>query len=116
MALQQTHHYFDHHYDATPVVTLAALLVGLVVVGFLAVALAGHASPWLSTAAGASPASWTSNPGVSSGIADAQVEIGAATAAVPEAPAATAEYRNFGYFPDHYVNRATRIEEPIATF
>jgi hypothetical protein len=45
-----------------------------------------------------------------------QAETGVTTAAVPEAPALTAEHRNFDYFPDHYVNRGTKSEEPIATF
>jgi hypothetical protein len=116
MALQQTHRYFGRHYHATPFVKLAALLVGLVVVGSIAVALVGHAPPWLSTASGASPASWTSNSAASTAIAATQAWTGVATAAVPEAPAATAEHRNFDYFPDHYVNRATKMEEPIATF
>lgn len=40
-----------------------------------------------------------------------------ATAAVPVgAPSMKPVTREFDYFPDHYVNQATKAEEPIATF
>jgi hypothetical protein len=116
MALPQTHRYFGRHYHATPVVKLAALLVGSVVLGPIAVALVGHAPRWPSAASGASPASRTSNPGVSSGISDTHAGIGIATAAASAVPATTAAQRDFDYFPDHYLNQATKIEEPMATF
>jgi hypothetical protein len=116
MALQQTHRYSGRGDHATPLVKLVALLVGLVVFASIAVALVGPAPAWLSTASGASPASRTSNSAPSTAIPATQAETGVTTAAVPEAPALTAEHRNFDYFPDHYVNRGTKSEEPIATF
>jgi hypothetical protein len=116
MPLQQTHRYSGRRDHATPLVKFVALLVGLVVFASIAVALVGHAPAWLSTASGASPASRTSNSAASTAIPAKQAGAGVATAAIPEAPAAAAEHRNFNYFPDHYVNRATKSEEPIATF
>ena len=47
---------------------------------------------------------------------DVQAAIGAATGAVRMEAAATAPARNFDYFPGHYLNRATKIEEAVPTF
>lgn len=116
MAIQQTHRYFGRRDHATPLVKLVALLVGLFVFASIAVALVGNTPAWLSTASGALPTSRTSNSAASTAIPATEAGTGVATIAVPEAPAATAEHRNFDYFPDHYVNRATKNEEPFATF
>lgn len=47
---------------------------------------------------------------------DARATTGAAVSSAPEATATRAPTRNFDYFPDHYVNEATKPAEPIPTF
>ena len=88
---------------------IAFVLPGLAILGF-AVAIGGNSrlsSDGISRPAGASQ---MSNPGTSPTAADAQTG-GAATTVAP-----AAAQRDLDYFPDHYVNQATKIEDPIATF
>jgi hypothetical protein len=80
--------------------TLAALLAA---VG-AAIVLALVALP------GESPASPAAKPHHSTGIA------AKATSAAPAMPRSTAAPSDFDYFPDHYVNQATKIEAPIENF
>jgi orotate phosphoribosyltransferase len=97
--------------------TLKAMIVllGLASVGYVVVALAEHSAPSLLNAISQSALesqmmslapgkTWDSLAGV-------------ATAGVPTAPAAaTAAQPEVDYFPNGYVNQATKIEDPIATF
>lgn len=109
MASQQPRRYFPRSYHAAPVAKLAAFVVGLVV-SAIALALVGRAPLNAGVQAGSAP-----NAVVSSPIEATQPGLGTA-AAMPAQPAATAAQRAFDYFPDHYINQATKIEDPVATF
>ena len=105
MAIRQKRRHFGRH-NAAPV------LLGLAVLGCIAVALVVNALPTPNAASGSAPQSailllQQNAP---------RVNARAATGAVPSAPTATAPTRDFDYFPDHYVNQATKVEEPIPTF
>ena len=50
------------------------------------------------------------------GTADSPATFGRATAAVPAASSPKSVGPDFDYFPDHYLNQATRNAEPIETF
>ena len=94
---------------------IIVVLFGLVVLGYIEVAVSEHAGPALNTVSGYMLGSRMVNPEPASEAADARTGAGAAAAAVPATPAASGG-KEFDYFPDHYVNHATKVEEPIATF
>ncbi len=56
------------------------------------------------------------NPKPLAGTADVHTARPAAQVPTPDTSALKAPARDFDYFPDHYVNQATRIEEQPPTF
>ena len=106
MALHETRHYYARR-DVPGFARTVAVLFGLTVLGYLVAILVGHALP---------------TPNAGSGLAQqgqtvsAQTATGVATAAEPAPLPATVPTQDFDYFPDHYVNQATKIEDPIPTF
>jgi len=91
------------------------VLFGLAALGYVAVTVIEHAGPLLSAASSFMLESRMVNPEPPIDAADAQAASGAASAAMPITPA-TSDGRAFDYFPDHYVNQATKIADPVATF
>jgi hypothetical protein len=83
----------------------AALIVGFTAVGYLAATVAEHVPRPFSGVALESPMTTGTVP---AGLDKAP---GAAAAASLPAPAEQADY-----FPDHYVNHATRVDDQPATF
>ena len=103
-------HSGQHPIPRTLKATIA--LLGVVVLGYVAVVLFEHSGP-LFTAAPQFSLESLVRPGLETRLADSPA-AGTAAAAVPEA--SKASQRDFDYFPDHYVNQATKIEDPIPTF
>jgi hypothetical protein len=103
MATHSTRHYFGRH-NSKSVAKVAFPLLGLGAVGYFVIAVAIHAPPSLSAAPRYAPESRITNPAPET--ADAQATAGLVSAPQPD----------IDYFPNRYVNQATRIEDPIATF
>jgi hypothetical protein len=114
MAIHKTRHNPGRHNIA---LTLKAtiVLLGLASLGYVVVVLAEHSAPLLNAAGQFALKSQMMSSEPATGMLDSQA--GVATAGVPTAPAAaTAAQPNVDYFPNGYVNQATKIEDPIATF
>jgi hypothetical protein len=109
MAMYATRHYFGRH-NFTSVAKTAFVLLGLAVLGYFAVAVGGNWRLSPGGISGPAAASQMSNANASTGTADAQTG-GVTTTAVP-----AAAQPDVDYFPNGYVNQATKIEDPIATF
>lgn len=112
MATRATHKYSGQHPIARTLKATIALL-GVVAVGYVAVVLVEHSGPLFNTASQFARESQRVSSETATQTVDSQA-AGMATAAVPET--AKAPRRDFDYFPDHYVNQATKIEDPIPTF
>ena len=114
MAMHKTRHNPGRHNIALTLKGTIVLL-GLVSVGYVVVVLAELSAPLLNAASQFALESQmvSSEPAIQT--LDSQP--GVATAGVPTAPAAaTAPQPDVDYFPNGYVNQATKIEDPIATF
>jgi hypothetical protein len=109
MATHATRHYFGRH-DLRSVAKVAFPLLGLGAVGYIVIAVAIHAPPSLSAASRYAPESRIIN--LAPETADAQA-TGVVSAAEPKAYTLQPD---IDYFPNRYVNQATKIEDPIATF
>jgi hypothetical protein len=109
MATHATRHYFGRH-DLRSVAKVAFPLLGLGAVGYIVIAVAIHAPPSLSSASRYAPESRIIN--LAPETADAQA-TGVVSAAEPKAYTLQPD---IDYFPNRYVNQATKIEDPIATF
>jgi hypothetical protein len=94
----------------TSLAKAAFVLFGLAVVGYLAVASGGNSRLLSGGTSGPAAASQTSNTNASTRTTDVQTG-GVATTTVPQGA-----QRDVDYFPNGYVNQATKIEDPIATF
>ena len=103
-------------YNVAKALKAAGLVVGFSAFGYFAIEIARHAGPPLNAAAGYALESQMANLEVAAQPQGSQPGAGTAIAAGPTATAAGAPVRDFDYFPDHYVNRATKFEEPIPTF
>jgi hypothetical protein len=113
MAIHKTRHNSGRHNIA---LTLKAtiVLLGLASLGYVVVVLAEHSAPLLNAGQFALESQMMSWEPATQTL-DSQT--GGATADVPTAPAAaTPPQPNVDYFPNGYVNQATKIEDPIATF
>ena len=110
MAKHATRHYFGRH-DSKSVAKVVFPLLGLGAVGYIVIAMAIHAPPSLSAASRYAPESRIINPAPET--AGAQATAGVVWAAEPTA---YTPQPDIDYFPNRYVNQATRIEDPIATF
>jgi hypothetical protein len=110
MATHTTRHYFGRH-DSRSVAKVVFPLLGLGAVGYIVIAMAIHAPPSLSAASRYAPESRIINPAPET--AGAQATAGVVSAAEPTA---YTPQPDIDYFPNRYVNQATRIEDPIATF
>ncbi|TMH30782.1 MAG: hypothetical protein E6H66_17515 [Betaproteobacteria bacterium] len=102
--------------NLTKMAKVAAVVLGLTALGYIGVTLLQHAGPWLTITSRFMLESQMVNSEASVDSVDAQAGSGAATAAVPVPPASHTMTHDFDYFPDHYVNQATKNEEPVATF
>jgi len=102
MRTRLTHRYRARH-QLTQSAKLIAALLGLSAFGYIGILVLEHAGSSLTAAS-----EFTLESQMVAGTADAPATFGRATAAVP-AP-------DFDYFPDHYVNQATKNAEPIETF
>ena len=109
MARHATHHYFGRH-NFTSIPKIAFVVLGLAALGYFGVAADVNSRFSSAGVSGNAAASQMSSSNAATGTADLQGG-GVATTAVP--PAAQ---REVGYFPNVYVNQATQIEDPIATF
>ena len=115
MAILKTHHNPGRHNIAT---TLKAMLVllGLASIAYVVVVLAEHSAPPLLNAI-AQFALESQMVSSEPPIKTLDSQAGVATAGVPAKPAAaTATQPDVDYFPNRYLNQATKIEDPIATF
>ena len=106
MAILQTRRHFDRR-NAAPV------LAGLIVLGCIAVTLVVNALP---TASGPAPQLIVLGLPQEVPRDSGKAATGVAMSAVPSAARATAPPRDFDYFPHHYVNQATKVEDPSPTF
>jgi hypothetical protein len=110
MAIYSTRHYFSRR-NPTSAAKAALSLLALTALGYIVIAVAQHALPLVNEASRYALESRMINPDPETG--DAQATAGAVSAAEP----ATNRLKpDVDYFPNGYVNQATRIEEPIATF
>ena len=91
------------------------LLFSLASLGYVAVVLVEHSAPLSNFTSWFALERQTVGSQPVTERMDSQA-AGAATAAVPVAAAATAARPEIDYFPNLYVNQATKIEDPIATF
>jgi hypothetical protein len=110
MATHTTRHYFGRH-DSRSVAKVVFPLLGLGAVGYIVIAMAIHAPPSLSAAPRYAPESRIIN--LAPETAGAQATAGVVSAAEPTT---YTPQPDIDYFPNRYVNQATRIEDPIATF
>ena len=88
-------------------VKTTAVLFGTIVVGSLTLALLGHTMPAMHAA---------SDPLREGRTLNAQATKDSAATPISASRQANRPERDFDYFPDHYVNQAMKIEEPISTF
>jgi len=92
------------------------VLLGLVSIGYVVVVLAEHSAPPILNAI-AQFALESQMVSSEPPIKTLDSQPGVATAGVPRASAAaTGTQPEVDYFPNGYVNQATKIEDPIATF
>jgi hypothetical protein len=114
MAIHKTRHNSGRH-NIAPMLKATIVLLGLVSVGYVVVVLAELSAPLLNAASQFA----LKSPMVSSepSIKTLDSQPGVATAGMRRAPApATTAQPEVDYFPNGYVNQATKIEDPIATF
>ena len=114
MTMYEKHYFFGRHSVRRAVRTTAGLL-GIAVLGYVAITFVEHALPSLDVSSGFAPESQMATPAATAAMADSQAARGAATASVRAAPPA-APTPEVDYFPHRYVNQATTIEEPSPTF
>jgi hypothetical protein len=86
-------------------------LLGIGTLGYIVIAVAMHAPPLLSAAPRYVPDSRIINPAPET--ADAQATAGVLSAAEPKG---YTPQPDVDYFPNRYVNQATKVEDPVATF
>ena len=91
--------------------TNAFPLLGLGALGYIVIAVAIHAPPLLSATSRYAPESRTIN--LKAETAGAQATGGVLSAVEPTA---YTPQPDVDYFPNRYVNQATKIEDPISTF
>jgi hypothetical protein len=109
MSIHATRLYFGRH-NFILVTKTAFVLLGLAVLNYFAVAIGGKSRLSPDGISGPAAASQISNSNASIGTADAPTGGVAATAV------RAAAQPDVGYFPNGYVNQATKLEDPIATF
>jgi hypothetical protein len=115
MAIPKTRHNSSRH-NIAPTLKATLVLLGLAFVGYVVVVLAEHSAPPLLNAM-AQFALESQMMSSEPPIKTLDSQAGVATAGIPGAPAAaTAAQPEVDYFPNGYVNQATKIEDPIATF
>ena len=110
MAIDATRHYLGRH-DLKSVAKVGFPLLGLGAVAYIVVAVAIHAPPSLSAASSYGPESRIIN--LAPETTGAQATAGVVSAVEPKA---YSPQPDIDYFPNRYVNQATSIEDPIATF
>ena len=114
MAIHETRNYSRRH-NAAHVVKAAVAFLGITALAYIAVVAAPH-SLLLPNVSSGLLESRMMNPEAATEMVDAQAASGEATAAVATAAAVTALAMDVDYFPNHYVNQATQIEEQPPTF
>ncbi len=115
MAILKTRHNSGRH-NIAPTLKATLALLGLASVGYVVVVLAEHSAPPLLNAI-AQFALESQMVSSEPPIRTLDSQPGVATAGIPRAPAAaTTAQPEVDYFPNGYVNQATKIEDPIATF
>jgi len=110
MRTQQTHRYRARHHLTKSAKVIAAVL-GISTFCYVGILVLEHAGSSLTAAWELTPESQRV-----AGTADSPATFGRATAAVPAASSPKSMGPNFDYFPDYYVNQATKNAEPIETF
>lgn len=114
MASHTTRYSSDRHNIALKL-KASILLFSLATLGYVAVVLIEHSAPLSDLASWLALERRTVSSEPAMGMVDSQA-AGAATAAVPATAAAAPARPEIDYFPNRYVNQATKIEDPIATF
>ena len=115
MTIHKTRHNSGRH-NIAPMLKATLALLGLASVGYVVVVLAEHSAPPLLNAI-AQFALESQMVSAEPAIQTLDSQPGVATAGVPKTPAAaTTAQPEVDYFPNGYVNQATKIEDPIATF
>lgn len=94
----------------------AVLVIGISALSYLGVEIARQAGPLLSAASGYALESRMLNPEVIVEPQGAQSVEGNAMAANLRSLAPIVSVRDFEYFPDHYANEATTVENQPPTF
>ena len=115
MAMHKTRHSSGRH-NIAPTLKATLALLGLASVGYVVAVLAEHSAPPLLNAI-AQFALESQMVSAEPAIQTLDSPPGVATAGIPRAPPApTIAQPEVDYFPNGYVNQATKIEDPIATF
>ena len=115
MTMHEMHYFFGRSNVRRAVSTTLGLL-GIAVLGYVAITFVEHTLPSINLSSGFAVESQMASPEPAVGIADTPATSGVATASVPAAPPATSGTPEVGYFPKRYVNQATTIEDQSPTF
>ena len=115
MTMHEMHYFFARRSVRRGVRTTAGL-IGIAVLGYVAITFVGHARSSLDVSSGFAPERQMATPAAPAAMADSQSARGVASASERAAPPATAPTPEVDYFPNRYVNQATTIEEPSPTF
>ena len=102
--------------NVAQVLKAALLVVGITVLGYLGVEIARQAGPLLNAASGYALESRMLNPEALIESREGQSVEGDAMAAALAPLSPTVPVREFEYFPEHYVNGATKIDDQPPTF
>ncbi len=109
-------HYFFGRRSVARVVRATAGLLGIAMLGYVAIMLVEHTLPAFDVSSGRALESRMVDPDGAAPMTGGQATRGVATASVPSAPPTGAPAPDVGYFPRHYANQATTIEEQSPTF
>jgi len=115
MGIRQKRQYGARHRLEKSTKVIAALL-GLSALCYIGILVLGHAGSSSTGAPELILESQRLNSEANAETGDSPATFGTATAAVPASSSPKSMARDFDYFPDHYVNRATKNAEPIETF
>ncbi len=115
MTIYGTHHFFGRSNIRRAARTTVGLL-GIAVLGYVAITFVEHTLPSLNLSSGFVVESQMASPEAAVEMADAPATSGVATASVPPVSPSPGAAPEVGYFPRGYVNQATTTEEPTPTF
>jgi hypothetical protein len=108
--------YFFGRSKARRAMKATAGLLGIAMLGYVAITLVEHTLPLLNASSGFAVESRMASQQPATAMANAPRTSGVATPSVPAMPSAASAAPEVAYFPRGYVNRATTVEEQSPTF